>query len=127
MHSYASLLCLFVGYVPWSPWGFIHGAVAFQADPIGMRYEAAEAGEALWMAKRQDLQVTRTGDAERPYGVDGNTFDCQKQLSSCMSVSSVQATAADPGSDKPASGTESGPASQTTIPYDDEFDLVCDL
>lgn len=57
MHSYASLLCLFVGYVPWSPWGFIHGAVAFQADPIGMRYEAAEAGEALWMAKRQDLQV----------------------------------------------------------------------
>jgi hypothetical protein len=44
-----------------------------------------------------------------------------------MSVSTVQATAISNNDPEPASNTNSGPIAQTTIPYDDYFDLVCDL
>jgi hypothetical protein len=44
-----------------------------------------------------------------------------------MSVSTVLATAASINHLESASDTNAGPIAQTTIPYDDEFDLVCDL
>jgi hypothetical protein len=48
-------------------------------------------------------------------------------IESCISVSTVQATAASINHLESASDTNAGPIAQTTIPYDDEFDLVCDL
>ncbi|RHZ44622.1 uncharacterized protein CDV56_103588 [Aspergillus thermomutatus] len=173
MKTPTSLFCLFAqtSYLLclWSSYALIQGVAASRHDPVGVVYEAAAAPP---LGRRQDLQsfagtlggaapaVTSTGDAERPYGVDGNTFtdfesaaqrscneqfdscqkiantdpsasfslqDCQNQLTSCMSVSTVQATAASINHLESASGTDSGPIAQTTIPYDDEFDLVCDL
>ncbi|KAH1287397.1 hypothetical protein KXX16_001130 [Aspergillus fumigatus] len=53
--------------------------------------------------------------------------DCQDQLKRCMSVSTAQAMAAGINHPDSASDTTAGPIAQTTIPYDDEFDLVCDL
>ncbi|GFG25212.1 hypothetical protein IFM61606_05146 [Aspergillus udagawae] len=173
MRTTISLLCLFAQtsclLCLWSPFALIQGVAASRHDPLGLVYEAATPPP---LGKRQDLQsfagalggaapaVTSTGDAERPYGVSGNTFtdfesaaqrscneqfdscqkiantdpsasfslqDCQNQLKSCMSVSTVQATAASINHLESASNTNSGPIAQTMVPYDDEFDLVCDL
>ncbi|KAF9891146.1 hypothetical protein FE257_005082 [Aspergillus nanangensis] len=114
--------------------------------------------------------ITKTGDADRPYAVDGDTFtdyasaaerscnnqfdtcqrlantdtsvsytlqDCQDQLTTCMTINSstetveVAAARLQPtsttGSDSGSNTVVAGPLAQTTIPYDDEFDLVCDL
>ncbi|KAL5357873.1 hypothetical protein BJX96DRAFT_29240 [Aspergillus floccosus] len=137
------------------------------SDPLGIVYAPA-------MVKRQAFTgslggsvpaITDTGNAERPYGVDGDTFtdyasaaerscnnqfnscqliantdssasfslqDCQNQLTECMAVNpatqkvdyaKLQTTT----SEESASNTIAGSLAQTTIPYDDEFDLVCDL
>ncbi|GMF68689.1 unnamed protein product [Aspergillus oryzae] len=113
-------------------------------------------------------KVTNTGDSERPYGVDGDTFiantdqsstfslqDCQDQLStldlgrpptnfltycqidSCMSTVSSTNIAAQgatiasaptaSSSTTDATTTVTAQLAQTTIPYDSEYDLVCDL
>ncbi|KAG2412246.1 hypothetical protein HFD88_009803 [Aspergillus terreus] len=152
------------------------------SDPLGIVYAPA-------MVKRQAFTgslggsvpaITDTGNAERPYGVDGDTFtdyasaaerscnnqfnscqliantdssasfslqDCQDQLSQCalpgahcmltsvakcMAVNSStqkvdHAMRQTTTSEESASNTIAGTLAQTTFPYDDEFDLVCDL
>ncbi|KAE8328798.1 hypothetical protein BDV39DRAFT_203701 [Aspergillus sergii] len=150
----------------------IFGARALILDPVGLVYAPASIG------KRQAFTgtlgasvplVTNTGDSERPYGVDGDTFtdyesaasrscnnqfdscqkiantdqsssfslqDCQDQLSSCMSTvssTSIAAQGATIASAPTASSlttdatTVTAQLAQTTIPYDSEYDLVCDL
>ncbi|OGM41402.1 hypothetical protein ABOM_010039 [Aspergillus bombycis] len=150
----------------------ILGARALILDPVGLVYAPASVG------KRQTFTgtlggsapaVTNTGDPERPYGVDGDTFtdyesaasrscnnqfnscqkiantdqtssfslqDCQDQLNSCMStVSSTSvasqgatiASAPTASSSTTDATTVTAQLAQTTIPYDSEFDLVCDL
>ncbi|KAB8228557.1 uncharacterized protein BDW43DRAFT_213404 [Aspergillus alliaceus] len=138
----------------------IFGALALNLDPVGLVYAPASLGK---------RQVTYTGDAERPYGVDGDTFteyesaaarsynnkfnscqktanankssaftlqDCQDQLNNCMSTissTSVAPQAVTMASETTASASTSDENNiapqfaQTTIPYDSEFDLVCDL
>ncbi|KNG86484.1 hypothetical protein ANOM_005121 [Aspergillus nomiae NRRL 13137] len=144
-------------------------ASALIPDPVGLVYAPASIG------KRQTFTgtlggstpaVTDTGDPERPYGVDGDTFtdyesaasrrslltrtqiantdqsssfslqDCQDQLNSCMStVSSTSvalqgatiASAPTATSSTTDATTVTAQLAQTTIPYDSEFDLVCDL
>ncbi|KAE8335936.1 hypothetical protein BDV24DRAFT_168774 [Aspergillus arachidicola] len=139
----------------------IFGARALILDPVGLVYAPDSIG------KRQAFTgtlgasaplVTNTGDSERPYGVDGDTFlqqpirllpeantdqsssfslqDCQDQLSSCMStVSSTNiaaqgatiASAPTASSSTTDATTVTAQLAQTTIPYDSEYDLVCDL
>ncbi|KAE8310109.1 hypothetical protein BDV41DRAFT_409230 [Aspergillus transmontanensis] len=168
----------------------IFGARALILDPVGLVYAPDSIG------KRQAFTgtlgasaplVTNTGDSERPYGVDGDTFtdyesaasrscnnqfdscqkiantdqsssfslqDCQGQLStlnlgrpptniltycqigSCMSTvssTSIAAQGATIASAPTASSsttdatTVTAQLAQTTIPYDSEYDLVCDL
>lgn len=150
----------------------IFGALALNLDPVGLVYAPASLG------KRQAFSgtlggsvpvVTYMGDAERPYGVDGDTFteyesaaarscnnqlnscqktaktdksssfslqDCQDQLNNCMSTlssTSVAPQAVTMASETTASASTSDENNiapqfaQTTIPYDSEFDLVCDL
>ncbi|KAB8245185.1 hypothetical protein BDV35DRAFT_394195 [Aspergillus flavus] len=151
----------------------IFGARALILDPVGLVYAPASIG------KRQAFTgtlgastplVTNTGDSERPYGVDGDTFtdyesaasrscnnqfdscqkiantdqsstfslqDCQDQLNSCMSTVSSTNIAAQgatiasaptaSSSTTDATTTVTAQLAQTTIPYDSEYDLVCDL
>ncbi|KAF5867337.1 hypothetical protein ETB97_000106 [Aspergillus alliaceus] len=109
----------------------IFGALALNLDPVGLVYAPASLGK---------RQVTYTGDAERPYGVDGDTF-LQQQIQllsedNCMSTissTSVAPQAVTMASETTASASTSDENNiapqfaQTTIPYDSEFDLVCDL
>ncbi|KAG2017059.1 hypothetical protein GB937_005963 [Aspergillus fischeri] len=103
----------------------------------------------LIRAKRYILSIAKTGcllsltglDIDREYrpigvllaaGLSGSAeyveFSAHGKIcQSCMSVSTVQATAASINHPDSASDTNAGPIAQTTIPYDDEFDLVCDL
>ncbi|KAE8161117.1 hypothetical protein BDV40DRAFT_301701 [Aspergillus tamarii] len=128
------------------------GARALILDPVGLVYAPGP------VDKRQASTgtlggsaptVTNTGDPERPYGVDGDTFiantdqsssfslqDCQDQLNSCLltvsstSVASQGATIASApitSSLTTAATTVTAQLAQTTIQYDSEFDLVCDL
>ncbi|KAE8382586.1 hypothetical protein BDV26DRAFT_288385 [Aspergillus bertholletiae] len=151
----------------------IFGARAFTLDPVGLVYAPAS------VDKRQAFtgtlggsapEVTNTGDSQRPYGVDGDTFtdyksaasrscnnqfdscqkiantdqsssfslqDCQDQLNTCMSTVSSTSVAlqgatiasAPVASSSTTDATTAVTAqfAQTTIPYDSEFDLVCDL
>ncbi|KAE8411252.1 hypothetical protein BDV36DRAFT_90604 [Aspergillus pseudocaelatus] len=148
------------------------GARALILDPVGLVYAPAS------VDKRQASTgtlgasapaVTNTGDSERPYGVDGDTFtdyesaasrscnnqfdscqkiantdqsssfslqDCQDQLNSCMSTISSTSVASQGATIASAPTTSSlttdtttvsAQLAQTTIQYDSEFDLVCDL
>ncbi|KAL2813499.1 hypothetical protein BDW59DRAFT_30847 [Aspergillus cavernicola] len=138
-------------------------ALAF--DPLGVVYEAAHLA-------RRDFggsapAVVDTGDTERPFGVDGDTFtdydsaaqrSCNIQFDNCQRAangdSSVSFSVVDcsnqqnvclvdpPSAEEPSTSmtatedensdtteSESGLGSivQTAIPYDSEYDLVCDL
>ncbi|KAE8397908.1 hypothetical protein BDV37DRAFT_289027 [Aspergillus pseudonomiae] len=133
-------------------------ASALIPDPVGLVYAPASIG------KRQTFTgtlggsapaVTDTGDPERPYGVDGDTFksvnsysdsqhgpviillpprlsgsvNCMSTVSS-TSVASQDATIASAPtatSSTTDATTVTAQLAQTTIPYDSEFDLVCDL
>ncbi|RHZ74496.1 hypothetical protein CDV55_108991 [Aspergillus turcosus] len=87
MRTPISLLCLFAQtsclVCLWSSLALIQVVAASRHDPVGLVYEAVAPPP---LGRRQDLQsfagtlggaapaVISTGDAERPYGVDGNTF-----------------------------------------------------
>ncbi|PLN80030.1 hypothetical protein BDW42DRAFT_194754 [Aspergillus taichungensis] len=125
---------------------WIQCIAAFKADPIGVVYEAAP------LAKREASSgslggavpaIEDSGDSERPYAVNGDTFaansdpsasfsvqDCQSQLDGCMETS--DSPPAPPSPPAPTSADESTAEPQptqahTTIPYDDEYELICDL
>ncbi|KAL5334034.1 hypothetical protein BJX70DRAFT_402988 [Aspergillus crustosus] len=146
-------------------------------DPLGVVYEVV----GPHLAPRAGTlggstpAITRTGDSERPYSVNGNTFtdypsaaqrscniqfdvcqraanggssvsfsleDCSNQQNDCLAdppsiedeAGSMSAASFDNsdtrGSDTAESDTtETRPKqlARTTIPYDSEYDLVCDL
>ncbi|KAE8353580.1 hypothetical protein BDV28DRAFT_104806 [Aspergillus coremiiformis] len=152
---------------------FTVGALAMNLDPVGLIYAPAS------LDKRQTFSgtlggaaplVTHTGDSQRPYGVNGDTFpdyesaagrscnnqfdscqkiantdksasfslqNCQDQLTSCMSTVSSTSVAPQGGAtiSAPTASTSTSDANetvtahmaQTTIPYDSEFDLICDI
>ncbi|KAE8152719.1 hypothetical protein BDV25DRAFT_137661 [Aspergillus avenaceus] len=143
---------------------WLWGVLASQQDPVGLVYAPATLG------KRQAAftgtlggpvpAIIDTGDAERPYGVNGNTFtdyesaagrscndqfgscqqiantdrhapfslpDCQDQLADCLSSASATDMSGLPPTASMPPSTVVGHLAQTVIPFDEKFDLICDL
>ncbi|KAL3453816.1 hypothetical protein BJX65DRAFT_301632 [Aspergillus insuetus] len=150
-------------------------ALAF--DPMGVVYEVAHLDRRAGTLGSSAPSVIKTGNSERPFAVDGNTFadydsaaqrscniqfdncqrsansgssfsvsDCQDQQNDCLAdppvaeVESSSVTAAEDDSsesdttepdraepDRTESESEPAPLAQTRIPYDSDYDLVCDL
>ncbi|KAJ0424161.1 hypothetical protein BJY00DRAFT_277200 [Aspergillus carlsbadensis] len=140
--------------------------IALAFDPMDVVYEVAHLDRRAGTFGTSAPSVIKTGDSERPFAVDGNTFadydsaaqrscniqfdncqraansgslfsvsDCQDQQNNCLAdppaaeaESSVTA-AADDGSESGSTEPEPEPAplALTMIPYDSDYDLVCDI
>ncbi|KAJ9352893.1 hypothetical protein DTO027B9_5641 [Paecilomyces variotii] len=128
-------------------------AITHKLDPMMMRMLYGQ----MVKRKDDNLQITDTGNPARPFGVDGDTFtdfqsagerscdnqfnscqlkantnktsnftvkDCESQQKQCrlaQSAASVTRFAAI------ADVTNAAPEPQQTFPFDEEFDIVCDV